>query len=130
MYIFGGLKDSLENTNIMHVYSFLEKTWEQIEYQSGEIPPVDSHSMVVCTEEKAIYIFGGFYNDKENGGYNSNLYKFDIEAKTWTTLDVQSEQKPKPRSGTSMCRVNGKLFIFGGTNVQRKFNDFWCFENG
>lgn len=45
-------------------------------------------------------------------------------------MEVREGEKPKGRSGTSICAVGSRVFMFGGTNVQKKFSDFWVFENG
>ncbi len=35
---------------------------------------------------------------------------------------------PKSRANAGACIVEGKLFIFGGTNGKIIFNDFWNFD--
>lgn len=48
MYIFGGLKKTLESTNTMYTYNFKTRKWSQVEYKGGDLPyPIDSHSFVL-----------------------------------------------------------------------------------
>jgi len=87
--------------------------------------------MVVDTEQLMVYILFGF--STKGGVYTNSIYKVDVKKKTSHLLfkDRKGENRgpsPIPR-GEQTCHLNGNnIFIFGGMNLKKKFNDLWKFD--
>lgn len=64
-----------------------------------------------------LLIFGG-YNGRIDSHFD-DLWMFDPEDIKWRQINPRSDSKdivPNPRRRHAMCRVENKIFIFGGTS--------------
>ena len=78
MYIFGGLKKILENTNEMRSFNFSTQKWDIIEFKGELEPPkIDSHAVIV--HDDIMYVFGGFISSKK-GDYSKEIFMFDLNS--------------------------------------------------
>ncbi|KAJ5888439.1 hypothetical protein N7495_008480 [Penicillium taxi] len=83
-----------------------------------------------------LYVFGG----QVDGFFFNDLIAFDLNqlqnpANKWELLIQNSHeggppegQIPPARTNHTIVGYNDKLFLFGGTNGVRWFNDVWCFD--
>ena len=76
-------------------------------------------------------VFGGFI-----GGsiayYSNRIFSYNFEENLWkivweATRDAKTIS-PKARANAGGAIVEGKLFVFGGSNGKQIFNDFWNFD--
>lgn len=90
--------------------------------------PAPRANMGCCLYEGKIYIQGG------HGGLGyartafNDIYCFDLETETWTKLETVSEKSPEQRGGHSLLANDGKLYIYGGWNMEMHFNTMWYFD--
>ncbi|KAJ5751724.1 hypothetical protein N7520_008641 [Penicillium odoratum] len=83
-----------------------------------------------------LYVFGG----QVEGFFFNDLIAFDLNqlqnpANKWEVLVQNSHeggppegQIPAARTNHTIVSHNDKLYLFGGTNGVRWFNDVWCFD--
>ncbi|CAG8478565.1 1426_t:CDS:10 [Diversispora eburnea] len=76
-----------------------------------------------------MYIFGG---QNERGIYFNDLITFDLkEPKTndlgWKFV-VPINEPPSVRAGHSVCSYQDNLYVFGGTDGIKCYNDLWCYD--
>ncbi|EGR29299.1 kelch motif family protein, putative [Ichthyophthirius multifiliis] len=128
MYIFGGNKQSLKSTNDIWTYDYIYDEWQNVE-PKDQIKPleIDSHCATVDDTRACMYIFGGFSNAR-NGGYQDKLWQFNFDSFSWQEIGEQSKQKPSKRAGASITILGQAIYMFGGTIVDKKFNDIWKFN--
>lgn len=88
-----------------NMFDFATHQWVK-DLESDIEPRFANHGFT--TDGKNAYMFGGygFYM------YNNTLVKLDLE--TGAMEDVTLHPLPDPRTSSSLCAVDGKLYIFGG----------------
>lgn len=55
------------------------------------------------------------------------LLQFSIRDKNWTIVEAEGTQPP-PGYGQSLCAINNKLYLFGGTSGHVYVNDLYVFD--
>ncbi|EGR28436.1 kelch motif family protein, putative [Ichthyophthirius multifiliis] len=130
MYIFGGNKQSMKSSNDIWTYDLINDEWEILEPKDGIKPPqLDSHCATVDDTRAFMYIFGGFSDQKDSfGGYQNSLWQFNFDFCIWQDIGEQSKIQPCKRSGACITILGQKIYMFGGTVVDIKFNDIWKFD--
>ena len=77
---------------------------------------------------KPVYVVGGF----KNGTKMNDVYRLIQQDKsfTWELIEVQSREKPEPRSSFAACLLSeSEFFVFGGSGDNNmKYNDLWKFD--
>ena len=137
-YLFGGTTSATLNTSNLWCFNFTKEEWTLIKPTSGLIPPpLDSCSACLYKADDGrsyIVVFGGFVGGTRGEYWNQVLY-FDIASKRWilpysneNEMEYDSEYAPAPRCGHSATIYNNKMYIFGGTNGEFRFNDIWVFD--
>ncbi|KAJ5132321.1 hypothetical protein N7448_006479 [Penicillium atrosanguineum] len=77
-----------------------------------------------------LYVFGG----QVEGFFFNDLIAFDLNQlqnssnKTATKVVLQKVKSPPARTNHTIVTYNDKLFLFGGTNGVKWFNDVWAFD--
>lgn len=140
MYLYGGLKNSTENTSEFWAFDFKEQTWSPVEsVPDSALPPsLDSHSADLWIPEEnnaMMIVFGGFIGG-ERGELSNHVLSFNFASQRWETLwENQASQKeeqtplfPAQRMCHGSCIHDNKLYIFGGADEDSKFGDLWCFD--
>lgn len=136
-YIFGGQINSTDNINDLWEYQLEESLWEQITYTSkAKVPTLDSHSacLYVNAEGLAFMIVTCGFNGDDLLSCTNQTMSYDFANKKWEVLFPHASVKkinsnyPTPRSGQSSIIVQDNLYIFGGANDDKKFNDMWTFN--
>lgn len=85
------------------------------------VPPArHKHSAVLYDD--AIWIYGGMSDLKEC----SDLWKWDMRLKTWTTFKLKNN--PGPLHSHAACRLPSCMIIFGGERDGHSTNDLWKFS--
>ncbi|PKY39989.1 galactose oxidase, partial [Rhizophagus irregularis] len=75
-----------------------------------------------------MYVFGGCIDDC----YLSDLVAFDtkfldLNEGCWEFIDPINDPPPG-RTGHISCAYKGRIYIFGGTDGERCFNDIWYYD--
>lgn len=76
-------------------------------------------------------MFGGYLSN--SGQYSNDVIKINLakieNGTAYVKLIKNEENKiPSPRANCSACSFNGSFYIFGGTNSNDFFDDFWKFN--
>jgi hypothetical protein len=133
MYIYGGQYVATENTDRFWKFCFTDNSWTLIDNAEAPPPCMDSHSMALDDttdpENPCFIIFGGFYGGNL-GVYSNEMHKYSPKDNAWTKVVSANPSEPQPskRSGHASRIIKGKLYVFGGTNGDAKFNDLWVFD--
>ncbi len=88
-----------------------------------------------------LYLKGGIGFDAESQGSLTDLWEFDVVSGQWrwmsgskhatkaSVFGVQgvacTENTPGARYGSATWQVNGKMYLFGGSDNTGKYNDLW-----
>ncbi|KAF9206025.1 Negative regulator of mitotic exit, partial [Haplosporangium sp. Z 27] len=109
----------------LHVLHTARKEWNKPAIQ-GPLP-TPRHSHTACNVGTIMYIFGG----QVDNFYLDDMVAFDMRTITqnprWEKLEPQTESPPA-RSGHCAGTHDGKIYIFGGADVDYFYNDIWCFD--
>lgn len=92
----------------------------------GFVPPTQ-HATVTITNG-VIWMFGGIRN---NHVYSNTMYGIDIclHAAIAKAVTIQAgDTQPCPRAGHVAYAIGTDVYIFGGTNGTKEFNDIWRFD--
>ncbi|XP_013589216.1 epithiospecifier protein-like [Brassica napus] len=103
----------------------LQGEWIEVEQKGGEGPgPRSSHGIAVVGDE--LYSFGGELTP--NISIGKDLYVFDFKTHTWS-IETGSGDLPNVKAlGTRMVPVGTKLYIFGGRDEHKQFDDFYSYD--
>ena len=112
-------------------YVFYEDTWivditdGQTELISTTAHPAERVYAGLCYDKdrNCVWLFGGW-----NGShYYNDLWKFDLEEKTWTQVAPEGTL-PEKRQKVGMAYLFDRVYIIGGYNDAESFNDFWYYD--
>lgn len=124
LYIFGGYGEDNTQTNKVHVFDTIARTWSEPDMQ-GTLPvPRDSHSCTTVGDK--LYVFGG----TDGSVPLKDLHVLDTSTNTWIAPFVRGDG-PEAREGHSAALIGKRLFIFGGsgksvdTPVEEYFDDLY-----
>ncbi|PWA99830.1 galactose oxidase/kelch, beta-propeller [Artemisia annua] len=124
LYIFGGYGEDNAQTNKVHVFDTIARTWSEPDMQ-GTLPvPRDSHSCTTVGDK--LFVFGG----TDGSVALKDLHILDTSTNTWMSPFVRGDG-PEAREGHSAALIGKRLFIFGGsgksvdTPVEEYFDDLY-----
>jgi len=137
-YLFGGTISAIENSSNMWCFDFTKEEWSLIRPSNNvTLPTLDSHTSCVYKDKQGknyIITFGGFIGG-EFGEYWNQILVFDVENKKWKVpyteedgIQVQDPKAPSIRCGHSATIYNDKMYVFGGTNGEVRYNDMWIYD--
>jgi len=114
LYIHGGrggaTMDCLTEAGRVWMFSSSDNQWSYIDPASEQRPEERSyHAAAVDPSDGSFYIHAGCA--AEAGRRLSDLWHFSLEHKTWERL---ADAPGKPRGGTSICVLDGKVYRVGG----------------
>ncbi|CEG43782.1 Kelch repeat-containing proteins [Plasmopara halstedii] len=126
MYVFGGYNDGNCHNDI-YAFDLVRHHWLQIETSNGISPDGRaSHAWCISTDKTSFYLYGG--SGPHWGQTNmGKLLQFNIREKNWTIVETEGKQPP-PGYGQSMCAINNRLYLFGGTSGHVYVNDLYVFD--
>ncbi|MQM01379.1 hypothetical protein Taro_034129 [Colocasia esculenta] len=110
IYAFGGYGEDNCQTNDVHVFDTVKKTWSKPMMKG--VPPIPRDSHTCTTVGSKLFVFGG--TDGKNP--LRDLHVLDTSTNTWT-LPVIHGEGPDAREGHGAALVGTKLFIFGDNFV-------------
>ena len=120
MYVFGGY-DGGRSLNDLFRFDFQKSEWAQVRVSGLPPSPRGGHTAVVYGA--TMYAFGG----KSGRSPFNDLHAFSFETNRWEQIKAgHGAPAPAPRCAHT-CVVHGSsLFVFGGYDGRRYFDD--CFE--
>ncbi|KAJ1944530.1 hypothetical protein EC988_005964, partial [Linderina pennispora] len=126
MFVFGGeLADGRCDDNL-YAYNMANHTWYKVPIQGNPLMGRKGHTAVSMGSK--LYVFGGTVD----GYYLQDLVSFDVriaasQGARWTHIDCGTTMPPG-RAGHS-CSVHlNNIYVFGGMNQDKCFNDLWAFS--
>ena len=78
-------------------------------------------------ENGYIWLHGG-YGGRELRRELNDLWRFDLDTKTWEEFPRDVSNKPSPRQMHVAVLVDGHIYIHGGSHLGQTFGDLWCFN--
>ncbi|CAN6929072.1 hypothetical protein Bca4012_098976 [Brassica carinata] len=103
----------------------LQGEWIKVEQKGGEGPGTRSSHGIAVVGDK-LYSFGGELTP--NISIDKDLYVFDFKTHTWS-IETGSGDLPNVKAlGTRMVPVGTKLYIFGGRDEHKQFDDFYSYD--
>lgn len=120
LYIFGGHGGSYRND--LHVYDPARNTWDPVTPTGTPPSPRQYHTASVINGK--LYIFGG---SDSSFPYRNDLHVFDPVLRTWSELSPVGP-RPNGRWGHTGAVINGKIYIFGGSDGYSIRNDLHIYD--
>ncbi|GET58069.1 hypothetical protein RIR_jg27089.t2 [Rhizophagus irregularis DAOM 181602=DAOM 197198] len=134
--VFGGLIDESTNNadENLYILDTESKVWNKLSVH-GTLP-LARHGHSVSVVGTKMYIFGG----QHVGRYLNDLVAFDIKTRKWNFFNklvksnaswdfiVPNNQSPPCRSGHVSFAHKEKIYIFGGIDENKCYNDIWCYD--
>lgn len=74
-----------------------------------------------------MYVFGGYGGNGYGRTDFNDLHAVDLIHWKWEEIQTEGE-KPEPRSGHQTCLVGEQLFVIGGWNSFKQFQDIFIFD--
>jgi N-acetylneuraminic acid mutarotase len=124
LLLFGGWNGT-EFFDTMWSYDLATSTWKGLD--TGGNPPAARalHAVAYLPDTGKLLMFGGY----DGSVYMGDTWAYDIASGTWTDL-APSGNVPKARDGHSLVydTSDKKVYLFGGWNGAKEFNDTWSYD--
>ncbi|CAG8499846.1 6197_t:CDS:2 [Dentiscutata heterogama] len=125
MIVFGGLTIEQKMDENLYALDTATKKWKQLSVQS---PPRGRHGHSVTVIGTKMYIFGG----QTEESYSNELIVFDMGMYNSSSANwefVTPKNPPPPgRTAHISCAYENKIYMFGGMDGDRCYNDMWCYD--
>ncbi|CAK56009.1 unnamed protein product (macronuclear) [Paramecium tetraurelia] len=125
IYLFGGQVADSISTNEIFIHDVKKQQWQKLEINKTYPSPLDNHCATLYNDQWII--FGGFYGGNECK-HSNDLFSFNFNENRWMKLNKQKGMEPAPRDGSSITSHNQSVYIFGGKNGDKRYNDLWQFN--
>ncbi|CAG8495640.1 1551_t:CDS:2, partial [Paraglomus occultum] len=128
MIVFGGLVANPEEKPDDNIFILNTETKNWVQPAIIGNRPIARFGHTATTVGTKMYIFGG-----EAEGYHMNdLLALDVASMNsgearWEVV-VPANDPPSGRSGHVAVTFNEKIYIFGGTDGNKCYNDTWCYD--
>jgi len=103
-------------------------TWSKIGGGSSQAPvPAGREGQVGVCWRNSLYVFGG---GSSGGTQQRDLWSLDLDSAKWTdSTTADATNGPSARTGACAAVVDGRMWVFGGLDMERGFlNDLYCFS--
>jgi len=143
MYIFGGYDKDTFVSNDLYEFNFNTLTWKKVKTKGRYPKDRYHHSAVVY--QGSMYIFGGFkcFNELMEyrfgmsapllplpppSRFSNNFFFISISpaTETWSLVNARGTL-PRPRWGHKAVVYNDKMYMFGGQDLIKTFDDLYEF---
>ena len=118
--LYGG-KHKEKALNCVYIFHTERNEWEKLELRDA--PYSFAHSATFY--KGSVFFFGGA---DINDLCTSKMWRFDVREKQLFAVADAKRDIPSPRRGHGHVLLEGKLFIFGGFDGNKRFNDLHCFH--
>ncbi|GBC06482.1 hypothetical protein RclHR1_06870013 [Rhizophagus clarus] len=128
LIVFGGKLENIEEKPDYNLYVLNIGTKEWTKPSIKGVTPLGRHGHTSVLVGSMMYVFGGCID----GCYLNDLVAFDTKfldfnEGSWEFIDPIGESPPG-RSGHISCAYKGRIYIFGGTDGEKCFNDIWYYD--
>ncbi|XP_013599019.1 PREDICTED: epithiospecifier protein-like [Brassica oleracea var. oleracea] len=103
----------------------LRGEWIKVQQKGGEGPGARSSHGIAVVGDK-LYSFGG--ERTPNISIDKHLYVFDFNTHTWSIAPANGQAPNVKALGTRMVAVGTKLYLFGGRDEKKQFDDFYSYD--
>ena len=94
--------------------------------ESGTWPTARKAHTAVVDASNSMWVFGGIEASHSHLG---DLWKFDINSRTWAQIPQGGPAWPAVREQHTMVITDTQLLLFGGrSSTQSEMNDLWTFD--
>ncbi|RHY04259.1 hypothetical protein DYB28_008512 [Aphanomyces astaci] len=127
LIIFGGFAAE-KRMNDLWVFDCDTKLWEQQHPQNfweGLPQCRGSHSATLVDHK--MYIFGGYGGNGYGRTDFNDVHALDLRTWKWEEILTEGE-KPEARSSHQTCLILNKLFVIGGWNSVKQFQDLFVLD--
>ena len=102
--------------------------WREVKPEGKWPVPRSNHAASVY--KNRWYIHGG-ENDFSGGGMvNADMHFFNGDTKEWRLLAPRGKFQPPPLCKHTSVMFGSKMYIFGGTDGEKTYNDIWVLDLG
>lgn len=115
-YVLGGEGIGGARDGLVQILDTASNTWS-----AGEPMPTPVSNICAAVLGDHIYVPGGY-----NGDGLDLLRRYDINADTWSVID--SDPLPAVKYANACASLNGKLYLFGGSNSGLGSTDVWSYD--
>ncbi|KAJ2382774.1 hypothetical protein GGI05_005544, partial [Coemansia sp. RSA 2603] len=133
MFVFGGQDISGKYDESLYAYNTGNLTWYKVPMRGSALAGRKGHTAVSVGSK--LYVFGG----TADGYFMNDLVSFNVRKAAdigayWTFENVvaapgeQETLMPPPRAGHSSSVHLESIFVFGGMDSERCYNDLWEFS--
>ncbi|XP_062501561.1 kelch domain-containing protein 2-like [Corticium candelabrum] len=133
LYVLCGFdSDNSERSNSVYSLDFHTMKWQHVVPTFDSEIPSRRDKFCVWTNEKRIYIFGGFGPPGKMkskfvlldgfSGWNNSIHVFDTESSRWSELIAQGSS-PCPRAAHAGATYGKRGYVFGGRFQNTRMND-------
>lgn len=125
--IFGGFSAE-KRMNDLWIFNTDLRVWEQKHPQGlwEGLPQCRGAHTATLVQDK-MYVFGGYGGNGYGRTDFNDLHALDLVTFRWEEIQTEGE-KPEPRSGHQSCQVKDQLFVIGGWNSFKQFQDIFAFD--
>ena len=106
IYMWGGYQFPDDSTEALQIdyrmWKYSDNKWKPIEPTNENIPVRYSGAMVAL-DSSSLVLYGGV-RYAPNYEVLSDMWHFDLETNTFSTIEIDSDQKPIPNSGHSLVK--------------------------
>ncbi|CAD5315493.1 Kelch repeat type 1 [Arabidopsis suecica] len=103
----------------------LQGQWIKVEQKGGSGPgPRSSHGIAAVGDK--LYSFGGELTPNKH--IDKDLYVFDFNTQTWSIAQPKGDAPTVSCLGVRMVAVGTKIYIFGGRDENRNFENFRSYD--
>jgi N-acetylneuraminic acid mutarotase len=94
-------------------------TW--VDFQTPRLP-TQMAMFGAASVQNVVYTFGGF---TQSGGPSSTILRYDPAAQT---IAAEPATLPTPIAYTEVCSLNGKLYVFGGSDNAQAYDTAFSYD--
>ena len=122
LYLMGGYPQNRVTARTVQIYDTATDTWAY----GPQLPLPNNHGMAASVNGK-IYLIGGQLNADDPPGTNSyvnTVYELDPAIGVWVTRAPM----PTARSGIAAAVVGNRIYVFGGEEPDKTFDNTEAYE--
>lgn len=142
LFVYGGMDSNMKLLNDLYVLEESEDktSWHRLHQTSGDLIPALAGHTCVSDGNNCLYVFGGYgtFGISSHPRFSNSLFSIQVSI---TSSNKYLQQPPRytfcteslcsgppARAGHAVCIMqNALMFVFGGHNEKRIFNDLWTY---
>ncbi|EAS07283.2 kelch motif protein (macronuclear) [Tetrahymena thermophila SB210] len=119
-------KNPIENINtpIFENSIWLNKTGQK---KKASVYPTKRWGHTSVVYEKYLYVYGGC-GKQQDCSKTMQIFRLDCETYEWNKVEYTTDVIPDSRDSHTANVINNKMWVFGGSNSELLFNEFWTFD--